>query len=303
MKKSSGKKDRRRRPRLPVDLPLEYREINGFQFKGGITVNASEGGLLFESVNAIPLGAKLNVSVLFRKGFALAEVKLVAEVIRKEPVLREEWTGYQYGLNIVRLLDEDYQRLKTILDGQSGLEVTAVVQVPRYKVLVVDDEEGIRRLIVDLLSRRGHQCLQATDGVDALEKAATNELDAVITDIVMPKMNGITLTKELLKRTPKLPVMVMTGYDNEFSAVTALTSGAREFIRKPFSLAELAARFDKMMSAHEIIIGNEDSQNEALFQLQRTSLEETEKLKREIEHLTSRLMSGYPRSMLGMGSP
>ena len=75
----------------------------------------------------------------------------------------------------------------------------------------------------------------------------TNKFDAIVTNIVMPKMDGITLTKELLKRTPKLPIMVITDPDNEFSSVTALAAGAREFIKKPFSLTEFGTRFEKMM--------------------------------------------------------
>ena len=92
--------------------------------------------------------------------------------------------------------------------------------------------------------------------------------------------------------------MAMTGHDNEFSSVAAMASGAREFIKKPFSLTEFATRFEKMMSGHEIPFGNEAAQNEASFQLQRRSLEETEKLKKEVANLTSRLSGGYPHFKL-----
>jgi DNA-binding response OmpR family regulator len=310
MQQSSGKRERRRYPRFFIDLPLEYQETDTPLSKGGIVVNASEAGLLFESVRAIPLGTKLNVSVLFPRRFELAEFKLEAEIVWKEPLLKEEWEGYQYGLNIVRLLDEDQWKLKMVLNGQFGLDALnmssderkegkgshrEVVTIHRYKVLVVDDEEGVRRLLINFLSQQGHQCLQAMDGADALDKVIRNGFDAIITDAVMPNMDGIALTKELLKRFPKLPVMVMTGHDSEFSSVPAMGSGAREFIKKPFSLTEFATRFNKMMNGHEIPLGNGTKQNEALFQLQRRSLEETEKLKKEVVNLTSRLRSVYSR--------
>jgi DNA-binding response OmpR family regulator len=153
----------------------------------------------------------------------------------------------------------------------------------------------VRKLLVKLLSQRGHQCLQAMDGADALDKAVRNGFDAIITDIAMPTMDGVALIKELLKRFPKLPIMVMTGHDNEFSSVAAMASGAREFIKKPFSLTEFATRFNKMMNGHEFPLGNGTRQNETSFQLQRRSLEETEKLKKEVVNLTSRLRSGHPR--------
>jgi diguanylate cyclase (GGDEF)-like protein len=120
-----------------------------------------------------------------------------------------------------------------------------------YKILVVDDEESMRKLIVDFLSRKGHQCFAATNGREALDKLMETKFDAVITDIVMPEMDGIALTKELSKHYQSLPVMVMTGHAEEYSAEMAIASGAREFIKKPFSISEFLIRFDKMMRHHE----------------------------------------------------
>jgi diguanylate cyclase (GGDEF)-like protein len=75
--------------------------------------------------------------------------------------------------------------------------------------------------------------------------------DALITDIVMPEMDGIALTKELSKHYQNLPVMVMTGHTEDYSAETAIASGAREFISKPFSITEFILRFNKMMHDHK----------------------------------------------------
>jgi diguanylate cyclase (GGDEF)-like protein len=120
-----------------------------------------------------------------------------------------------------------------------------------YKILVVDDEEPMRKLIVSLLSPKGHQCVTANNGREALDKFMETKFDALITDIVMPEMDGITLTEELSKHYQNLPVMVMTGYTEEYSAETAIASGAREFINKPFSISEFLIRFDKMMRDHK----------------------------------------------------
>jgi DNA-binding response OmpR family regulator len=169
------------------------------------------------------------------------------------------------------------------------------LRIPRYSILVVDDEEGMRKLVVTLLSQRGHQCLQAVDGADALSKAVANKFNAVITDIVMPRMDGIALTKELIKMTPKLPIMVITGHDKEFASVTAIAAGAKEFIKKPFSLTEFALRFQKMMNDYELFLQIEAKQKEMLFNIQKRSVEEITDLKREIESLKNRLYAGYPR--------
>jgi diguanylate cyclase (GGDEF)-like protein len=119
-----------------------------------------------------------------------------------------------------------------------------------YKVLVVDDEEPIRKLVVTLLSQKGHQCIAVSNGFEALDKIKKNKFDAAVVDIVMPEMDGLALTRELSKNYQTLPVMIMTGYVDEYSAETAIALGAREFITKPFSIAEFIIRFHKMMHDH-----------------------------------------------------
>jgi diguanylate cyclase (GGDEF)-like protein len=119
-----------------------------------------------------------------------------------------------------------------------------------YKVLVVDDEEPMRKLIVTLLTQKGHDCVTASNGLEALDKITKTKFDGVIADIVMPEMDGIALTKALSKHYPSIPVMNITGHTEQYSAETAMASGAREFINKPFSISEFTIRFDKMMSEH-----------------------------------------------------
>ena len=119
-----------------------------------------------------------------------------------------------------------------------------------YRVLIVDDEEPVSNFIVSLFSKYGHSCETAKDGIEALEKIKKNAYDSAVIDVVMPLMDGITLTKELLKLHPKFPVMIMTGHADEHSAASAIVAGAREFIKKPFSIDEFVLRFDKMMHDH-----------------------------------------------------
>jgi len=121
----------------------------------------------------------------------------------------------------------------------------------KFTILVVDDEELMRRFIVSFLSRLGFSSVTAVDGMDALDKMKENKIDAVITDIKMPNMDGIILTRELSTRYPGVPVMVMTAFDEEYSAGTAISLGAREFIKKPFSPEEFAIRLSMMIGDSE----------------------------------------------------
>jgi len=120
-----------------------------------------------------------------------------------------------------------------------------------YRILIVDDREEVRNFIVSLFSNYGHNCETANNGIEALEIIKRNSFDSAVIDIVMPVMDGITLTKELVNLYPSLPVMIMTGHPDEHSAGLALAVGAREFIKKPFSINEFILRFDKMMRDHK----------------------------------------------------
>lgn len=123
----------------------------------------------------------------------------------------------------------------------------------QYTILVVDDEELLRNLVVTLLAKSGHSSITATDGVDALDRMKGNKIDAVITDIKMPNMDGVALTVEILKRYPGLPIMVMTAFDEEYSAGAAIAAGARKYIKKPFSTEAFSVQLQKMINDSETI--------------------------------------------------
>ncbi len=135
-------------------------------------------------------------------------------------------------------------------------------ELSRYTILIVDDEELIRNLLVTFLSKVGHLCVTANNGVAALDKMKGNKFDAVITDIIMPEMDGIILTREISNRYPEVPVMVMTAFAEEYSAATAVSVGAREFIRKPFSLSEFVIRLQKMITDSEDLKRAKTEKNE-----------------------------------------
>jgi hypothetical protein len=122
MEKSKDPRERRRFPRLLVDLPLEYRVMNAPYAQGGIVVNASEEGLLINSIKNMPVGTKLNVAVLFPEEYELANFEVLTEIIRKELHWEEDWEGYQYGLKFTKILERDRHKLKQLLLGEFPMD-------------------------------------------------------------------------------------------------------------------------------------------------------------------------------------
>ncbi len=163
----------------------------------------------------------------------------------------------------------------------------------QYKVLVVDDEARMRELLAEVLSWKGHRCITAGNGLEALKKADEEEIDAVVTDIVMPEMDGIALTKELSRRGHGIPVMVLTGHSKEYSEEAVFVAGAREFIRKPFSIDEFILRFHRMMRDHEALLRMESTKNRVIFNLQMECSEKVEQLEREVGKFKDKIYSSY----------
>jgi DNA-binding response OmpR family regulator len=171
------------------------------------------------------------------------------------------------------------------------------VKSSHYRILIVDDEQSIRNLLIQFLSASGYECATASNGTEALDRLGQNKFDAVITDVVMPVMDGITLTREISQKYLNIPVMVMTGLSDEYSAQKTISEGAREFIKKPFSIAEFLLRLNKMMRDHEILCEVnakkeeiEEISNRMISGLQIESREKIENLRREIEDLKKKLM-------------
>jgi hypothetical protein len=121
MEKPFRGKDRRKYPRFLIDLPLEYRDVDGSSLRGAMVVNAGEGGFLIELPRDIPIGTELSITVLYPKGFELANFKVTAKIVWKEPYWREDLKkdrsskGYQYGLEFIQILDEDRWKLSFLL--------------------------------------------------------------------------------------------------------------------------------------------------------------------------------------------
>jgi two-component system KDP operon response regulator KdpE len=109
------------------------------------------------------------------------------------------------------------------------------------RILIVDDEPQITRVLRTSLQSNGHDVTVAQDGADALTKFLKMQPDLVITDLAMPGMDGIELTKEVRERS-QVPIIVLSVRSQDAAKVAALDEGADDYITKPFSIQELLAR-------------------------------------------------------------
>ena len=119
------------------------------------------------------------------------------------------------------------------------------------KVLVIDDEANLRKVLAALLRRDGYDVTIAEDGEMGLAEFQKNGADAVITDLVMPKVGGMEVLKAINGADPEVPVIIITAHGTVDSAVEAIKLGAFDYVTKPFDQSELSNVLAKAIRTHE----------------------------------------------------
>ena len=108
-------------------------------------------------------------------------------------------------------------------------------------ILLVDDEDSVRKVLAFPLERDGFAVVQAADGEEALEKFAAQTIDLVVLDIMLPRLDGLEVCKRL-RATSTVPIIMLTARDDELDKVIGLELGADDYITKPFSIREFRSR-------------------------------------------------------------
>ena len=107
------------------------------------------------------------------------------------------------------------------------------------RILVVDDEQGVREMLADFLQLEGYRVRIAADGTEAMDELRGARFELVICDLLMPVMGGLALLDELGEVAPDTALIAMTGFDTMQTAVEALRRGAVDYMVKPFKLDEM----------------------------------------------------------------
>ena len=121
----------------------------------------------------------------------------------------------------------------------SGMRKTTLDRTERARILIVDDDANVRFLLTLEISKRGHEVVEAADGVQAIEEMSRGNFDIVLTDIGMPGMDGLELAAWIKRTRPDTDVIVMTSYASIESAATAVRLGAFDYLLKNFGVMDL----------------------------------------------------------------
>ena len=121
-------------------------------------------------------------------------------------------------------------------------------------ILLVDDEPGVLFTLSELLMERGHKVITAKNGVEALTKL--DDAETVLTDLSMPRMDGLELMTQIAARDPSLPVILLTAHGSEKVAVAAMKQGAYDYLTKPFDIDEVAVVIERALETRRLRVDN-----------------------------------------------
>lgn len=130
------------------------------------------------------------------------------------------------------------------------------------RILVVDDDQMIREIVVRLLSALGYDCVAAADGLEAVAELKHTPFAVVITDMMMPRMDGMQLLSFVKEHHPGTDVLVITGHSDTFVYSNIINAGGSDFIIKPFDTDELEAKLKRIFRERKLIHGLEAEIND-----------------------------------------
>ena len=119
------------------------------------------------------------------------------------------------------------------------------------RILVVDDKKNIRILLNELLSGMGYRVLEAKDGKEAMGVVEVGPIDLVMTDLKMPDMDGIQLTRAIRRIRPNLPIIVYSAHRFIDTAPAALKAGANDYLAKPFLRTKIEQAVERLLKEQE----------------------------------------------------
>ncbi len=120
------------------------------------------------------------------------------------------------------------------------------------KILIVDDEENIRKVIREYLEFEGFLCFEASNGEEAIKMCKENSYDLIVLDIMMPKIDGFTVAKEIRKKQ-SVPIIMLSARSEEYDKLYGFDVGIDDYVTKPFSPKELVARIKANLKRNTIM--------------------------------------------------
>ena len=141
------------------------------------------------------------------------------------------------------------------------------MEIRKGKVLIVDDDPSIQRLLMQKLASEGYYCVVATDGEQAISEAERHTFAVVLLDIRLPGISGLEVLRYLIRMQPLVCVIMISGHGDLPIAVESMKLGAFDYISKPFDMNDLTVRSEKALQRNRILCEKDNRENALNFKL------------------------------------
>ena len=142
-------------------------------------------------------------------------------------------------------------------------------------ILIVDDEKMILNLLAHNLEKEWYNVIEASDGLEAVNIAQEKKIDLILLDVMLPKLDGLSVCKRI-KNMMNIPILMVTAKDDELDKILGLELGADDYITKPFNIRELLARVKANLRKYDIVSNiekvHQDNQNKEISNITRTNI-------------------------------
>lgn len=187
-----------------------------------------------------------SVAMPKRNGFDLLKYLKTEIGLRSIPLIMSSTTGDEKLVGRSIELGASDFIIKPIDQENLAQKIDKLLNNNRGKILLVDDQQVILNLLVKVLEREGYDTITAISAEEALGLLETTNVKGVISDIMMPGMNGIELLKSIKQRNAAMPVLLITGYAGKYSMNNAKTAGADGYITKPFKNVQIIQKLREL---------------------------------------------------------
>lgn len=127
-----------------------------------------------------------------------------------------------------------------------------------FRILVVDDDEIARDVVSTALSREGYSVISANDGIEAMKILQIEDIDLVITDLKMPRADGMDVLRHVVKNNPDTAVVILTAYGSLDTAIEAIREGAYDYLTKPFNIQQISLLTARAFERTNLIRDNKE---------------------------------------------
>jgi len=231
----------------PVTLKVIDKTLKKSEYETLLAQSVKEAIALLESNSSITLIIS-DIMMPEADGFELLKFRQSFLRISKIPILMCTALGDKESVTKSISMGANDYLVKPIQKDILLSKVKKLLNKTIKKLLLIDDDKIILNILTNIVEHEGYESLKAQSAEDAIELMKSSKVDLIISDIVLPQMNGLELLVSIKENNPNIPVILITGHSGKYQEKDVMSAGADGFITKPFRNLEILRKIESLIA-------------------------------------------------------